>query len=48
MSKRTSWYTQVGYVKNSHGSNLGLNGYDTDIVAGHNQTGAMLGVIHYF
>lgn len=48
LSKRTSLYTQVGYVKNSHGSNLGLNGYDTDVVAGHNQTGVMLGVIHYF
>jgi predicted porin len=48
LSKSTSLYTELGYVKNSNGSNLGLNGYDTDVVAGHNQTGVMLGVIHYF
>ncbi|AXK61251.1 porin [Burkholderia sp. IDO3] len=48
LSKRTALYSEIGYVKNSHGSNLGLNGYDTDVVAGHNQTGAMLGIVHYF
>jgi len=48
LSKRTALYSELGYVKNSHGSNLGLNGYDTDVAAGHDQTGAMLGVIHYF
>ncbi|TCK33779.1 putative porin [Paraburkholderia sp. BL8N3] len=48
LSKRTSLYSELGYVKNSNGSNLGLNGYDTDVVAGHNQTGVMVGVIHYF
>ncbi|WP_454824386.1 porin [Paraburkholderia xenovorans] len=48
LSKRTSLYGEVGYVKNSHGSNLGVNGYDSDVVAGHNQTGAMMGIIHYF
>ncbi|CAB3759527.1 porin [Paraburkholderia solisilvae] len=48
LSKRTVLYSELGYVKNSHGSNLGLNGYDTDVVADHNQTGVMLGVTHYF
>ncbi|MBN3805039.1 porin [Paraburkholderia sp. Ac-20336] len=48
LSKRTALYSELGYVKNSHGSNLGLNGYDTDVVAGHNQTGVMMGVVHYF
>lgn len=48
LSKRTQLYGEAGFVKNSNGSNLGVNGYDSDVVAGHNQTGVMLGVIHYF
>ncbi|HZZ14275.1 MAG TPA: porin [Paraburkholderia sp.] len=48
LSVRTHLYAEVGYVKNSHGSNLGLNGFDANIVAGHNQTGMILGIVHYF
>jgi predicted porin len=48
LSKRTQLYGEAGYVKNNNGSNLGVNGYDSDVVAGHNQTGVIAGVIHYF
>lgn len=48
LSVRTRLYGEVGYVKNSHGSNLGLNGFDSNITAGHNQTGMIVGIVHYF
>jgi predicted porin len=48
LSKRTSLYAEVSYVKNSHGSNLGVNGYGTQIVPGANQTGVAVGITHLF
>ncbi|WP_082102533.1 porin [Robbsia andropogonis] len=47
-SKRTDVYINVGYVLNRHGSNLGLNGFGTDVVAGSNQFGTMVGIRHRF
>ncbi|WP_347556194.1 porin [Robbsia sp. KACC 23696] len=48
LSKRTDVYVNVGYVLNRHGSNLGLNGFGTDVVAGSNQFGTMVGIRHRF
>ncbi|MCL1961810.1 MAG: porin [Desulfovibrionaceae bacterium] len=48
LSKVTSLYTQVSYAKNSNGSNLGVAGYGTGVVAGKNQTGIEIGVMHQF
>lgn len=48
LSKRTDVYLNLGYVLNQHGSNLGLNGFGTDVVAGKNQFGAMMGIRHRF
>lgn len=48
LSKRTDLYVNLGYVLNRHGSNLGLNGFGTDVVAGKNQFGLMAGIRHKF
>ncbi|MFB5147978.1 porin [Burkholderia orbicola] len=48
LSKSTHVYMQVGFAKNSNGSQQGLNGYGTNIVSGANQFGAGVGVAHYF
>lgn len=48
LSKRTSVYGEINYVKNSHGSNLGVAGYGTGVVAGANQTGVAVGINHLF
>ncbi|MBU9322608.1 porin [Burkholderia gladioli] len=48
LSKRTDLYLNLGYVLNRNGSNLGLNGFGTDVVAGKNQFGLMAGIRHKF
>ncbi|MFT4507139.1 porin [Caballeronia sp. 15711] len=48
LSKATSLYAEVNYVKNSNGSNLGVAGYGTGVVAGVNQTGVAIGINHLF
>lgn len=47
-SKRTDVYVNLGYVVNRNGSNLGLNGFGTNVVAGKNQFGTMAGIRHTF
>ncbi|MDR0478361.1 MAG: porin [Burkholderiaceae bacterium] len=47
-SKRTDAYVNMGYVVNSHGSNLGLNGFGSSVIAGRNQFGVMTGIRHRF
>jgi predicted porin len=48
LSKRTDLYVNVAYVLNRNGSNLGLNGFGTDVVAGKNQLGTQIGIRHTF
>jgi predicted porin len=48
LSRRTDLYANFGYVLNRGGSNLGLNGFGTDVVAGANQFGLMAGIRHKF
>jgi predicted porin len=48
LSKRTDVYVTVANAHNKAGSNLGLNGFGTSIVAGENQTGVVAGVRHRF
>lgn len=48
LSKRTDVYLNLGYARNKSGSNLGLNGFGSSIVAGENQTGLLAGVRHRF
>ncbi len=48
LSKATSIYAEVNYVKNSNGSNLGVAGFGTGVVAGANQTGVAIGINHLF
>ncbi|MFB9127526.1 porin [Paraburkholderia dipogonis] len=48
LSKRTNLYAEVNYVKNSNGSNLGVAGFGTGVVAGANQTGVAIGINHLF
>lgn len=48
LSKRTDLYANLGYARNKSGSNLGLNGIGSAIVAGENQTGLVLGLRHRF
>ncbi len=48
LSKSTSIYGEVNYVKNSNGSNLGVAGYGTGVVAGANQAAVAIGVNHLF
>jgi len=48
LSKVTSIYAEVNYVKNSNGSNLGVAGFGTGVVAGANQTGVAIGINHLF
>lgn len=48
LSKRTNLYAAISYVKNSHGSNLGVAGFGSGVVAGANQTGVEVGVTHRF
>lgn len=48
LSKRTSIYGEINYVKNSNGSNLGVAGFGTGVVAGANQTGVAVGINHLF
>ncbi|AKM31393.1 porin [Pandoraea faecigallinarum] len=47
-SKRTDVYVNLGYVVNRNGSDLGLNGFGTNVVAGKNQFGTMAGIKHTF
>lgn len=47
-SKRTDGYVTVARANNKNGSNLGLNGYGSTIVAGQDQTGVIVGVRHRF
>ena len=48
LSKRTDVYINVAYVLNRGGSNLGLNGFGTNVVAGQNQFGTQAGIRHRF
>jgi predicted porin len=48
LSKRTDLYANLGYVINRNGSNLGLNGFGSNVVAGANQFGVQAGVRHTF
>ena len=48
LSKRTDLYLNLAYALNRNGSNLGLNGFGTDVVAGKNQFGLMAGIRHKF
>jgi predicted porin len=48
MSKRTDAYVTLGFADNKNGSNLGLNGFGSSIVAGENQTGLVVGLRHKF
>ena len=48
LSKATSLYAEFNYVKNSNGSNLGVAGYGTGVVASANQTGFAVGIHHLF
>ncbi|MFM0551599.1 porin [Paraburkholderia sediminicola] len=48
LSKRTDLYLNLAYALNRNGSNLGLNGFGTDVVAGKNQFGLMAGIRHTF
>ncbi|MFC7289014.1 porin [Herminiimonas glaciei] len=48
LSKRTDLYLINSYAMNKNGSNLGVNGFGTDIVAGKNQFGTMAGIRHTF
>lgn len=48
LSKRTDLYLINSYVWNKNGSNLGVNGFGTDIAAGSNQFGTMAGIRHTF
>ena len=47
-SKRTDVYVNLGYVVNRNGSDLGLNGFGSNVVAGKNQFGTMAGIKHTF
>lgn len=47
-SRRTDVYLTLAHARNKSGSNLGLNGFATNIAAGENQTGAIAGVRHRF
>lgn len=47
-SKRTDVYANLGYVVNRNGSDLGLNGFASNVVAGRNQFGTMAGIKHTF
>jgi len=48
LSKRTTIYAEVGYVRNNNGSDLGLAGFGTGVVPGANQTGVAVGINHRF
>ncbi len=48
LSKRTDVYINVAYVLNRGGSNLGLNGFGTNVVPGQNQFGTQAGIRHRF
>jgi len=48
LSKRTDVYINTGYVINRGGSDLGLNGFASSAVAGHNQLGTQIGIRHSF
>ncbi|HEY8608607.1 MAG TPA: porin [Noviherbaspirillum sp.] len=48
LSKRTDLYLTVAHARNKSGSNLGLNGFGSSIIAGENQTGIVAGVRHRF
>jgi predicted porin len=48
LSKRTDVYGNLGLARNKAGSNLGLSGVGSSIVAGENQTGVLVGVRHRF
>lgn len=48
LSKRTDAYVTVGHVANKGGSNVGLNGVGSAIVAGENQNGVVVGMRHRF
>ncbi|RJF97432.1 porin [Noviherbaspirillum saxi] len=48
LSKRTDAYTTLGYAGNKNGSNLGLNGFGSNIVAGEDQLGLVVGIRHRF
>jgi predicted porin len=41
-------YVNLAYVLNRNGSNLGLNGFGTDVVPGKNQFGTQVGIRHKF
>jgi predicted porin len=47
-SKRTDAYATVGHVTNKGGSNVGLNGVGSAIVAGESQAGLVVGIRHRF
>lgn len=48
LSKRSSLYLQGSYASNRGGSNLGVNGFDEQIVSGSNQSGVIAGILHQF
>jgi predicted porin len=47
-SKRTDVYATVGRMTNKGGSNFGLNGVASTIIASENQTGLAVGIRHRF
>jgi predicted porin len=48
LSKRTDVYLTVARARNKGGSNLGLNGFGTTVIAGESQTGVVAGIRHRF
>jgi len=48
LSKRTDVYATVGHVRNKSGSNFGLNGIGSSVIAGEDQTGLVVGLRHRF
>lgn len=48
LSKRSSLYLLASYASNRGGSNLGVNGFDEQIVSGNNQSGMIAGILHQF
>jgi predicted porin len=48
LSKRTTLYATYARVNNDDGSQLGIGGPSTDVVAGENASGAAIGIQHNF
>jgi predicted porin len=48
LSKRTDVYLTLARARNKAGSNLGLNGFGSTVIAGESQTGVIAGIRHRF